>query len=550
MSASRPFRRAVRRTACGAVVAVAAVSVPLTSASAHAQPQRHVLLISIDGLHQTDLAQYTRSYPHSALADLVRGGESFTHAQTPIPSDSFPGMVGQVTGGNPKTTGIYYDVSYDHSLLPAGTTNCTTATPGTAINDDESADLDPSRLDAGQGLKGLPGSILKMTGTPISVLKASSFPVSPTTCRPVLPHNQLRVNTIFEVARQHGLRTAWSDKHAAYDILQGPSGTGIQDLFTPEINSDATGGHDWTNDNQLTQQYDGYKASAVLNEIDGFDHSRAHHVGTPAVFGLNFQSVSTAQKLALSGGKAGGYEADGVTPGPVLASALSFVNGKVGALLTELRKQHLDRTTTVILSAKHGQSPTKPSALLRIPDGPIMDGLNAAWAQDHPAAAPLVASSTNDDAMIIWLSDRSQAAADFAKAYLLNHDGTGNDVKGNPKAYRASGLTTVYAGKGAAAYFGTKVGDPRVPDLYAVATHGVVFTGKKSKLAEHGGADPQDRNVPLVISGPDVGRGTSSKTVETTQIAPTILRLLGLDPQALKAVQIEHTAVLPLDVRR
>jgi hypothetical protein len=33
--------------------------------------------------------------------------------------------------------------------------------------------------------------------------------------------------------------------------------------------------------------------------------------------------------------------------------------------------------------------------------------------------------------------------------------------------------------------------------------------------------------------------------VETTQIAPTILRLLGLDPDDLQAVRIEHTRVLP-----
>jgi hypothetical protein len=43
------------------------------------------------------------------------------------------------------------------------------------------------------------------------------------------------VNTVFEVLRNHGLRTAWSDKHPAYEILNGPSGKGIQDLFTPEI---------------------------------------------------------------------------------------------------------------------------------------------------------------------------------------------------------------------------------------------------------------------------------------------------------------------------
>jgi hypothetical protein len=555
MSASRPFRRTVRRSTVGAAAAAmamtvattAALTVPVDSASAHPRSQQQVLLLSVDGLHQADLVRYVDDHQDSALASLVRTGTSFTHAQTPVPSDSFPGMVGQVTGGNPKTTGIYYDVSYDHSLLAAGTTSCLGATPGAAINDDESADLDPSRLDAGQGLAGLPNSILQMTGAPISLLNTSSFPVDPATCKPVLPHSQLRVNTVFEVARQHGLRTAWADKHAAYDVLQGPSGTGIQDLFTPEINSDTGAGTDWTGDNAKTQQYDGYKATAVLNEIDGYDHGRSHQVGTPAIFGMNFQSVSTAEKLPTSGGQPGGYQTDGLSPGPVLASALSFVDGRVGALLRELKTQHLDKTTTVILSAKHGQSPTDPSALLRIPDGPILDGLDAGWAAGHPGAAPLVASATNDDAMIIWLSDRSAQAAAYAKDYLMHHDGTGNDIHGNPKAYTASGLRTVYAGPDAATYFGTKPGDTRVPDLYAIAQHGVVFTGKKGKIAEHGGADPQDRNVPLVVSGPHRERRVVNTAVETTQIAPTILQLLALDPKALQAVQIEETARLPLE---
>jgi hypothetical protein len=74
-----------------------------------------------------------------------------------------------------------------------------------------------------------------------------------------------------------------------------------------------------------------------------------------------------------------------------------------------------------------------------------------------------------------------------------------------------------------------------------------VFTGGTSKIAEHGGANPQDRNVPLVVSGGPVQvHGTATNWVETTQIAPTILALLGLDPNDLEAVRIEHTAVLPL----
>jgi hypothetical protein len=266
----------------------------------------------------------------------------------------------------------------------------------------------------------------------------------------------------------------------------------------------------------------------------------------PTLLGMNFQSVSTAQKLPLSGGKAGGYQADG-TPGPVLARALGFVDREVASMVAELTARHELTSTTIILSAKRGQSPVQPSALTRIPDAPILDGLNAAWAAKHPGAAPLVAQSTNDDAMIMWLSNRSQAAADFAKAYLLGHSGTGNDIDGNPKPYTASGLTTAYAGKDSAAFFGTKVGDPRVPDLYAFAQHGVVFTGGKSKIAEHGGADPQDRNVPLVVSGAATHAGNSSDaTVETTQIAPTILQLLGLSPRELQAVRAEGTKSLPL----
>jgi arylsulfatase A-like enzyme len=38
---------------------------------------------------------------------------------------------------------------------------------------------------------------------------------------------------------------------------------------------------------------------------------------------------------------------------------------------------------------------------------------------------------------------------------------------------------------------------------------------------------------------------TVSSPVETTQIAPTILESLGLDPNKLMAVQIEGTQVLP-----
>ena len=109
--------------------------------------------------------------------------------------------------------------------------------------------------------------------------------------QPLLPHQYLRVNTVFEVIHSAlpGSRTAWSDKHRAYDLVNGPSGTGVDDLFTPEINSntgvkngvivDATtapagaGLEDSTYRIVNTEAYDALKVGAILNEIAGKDSS-------------------------------------------------------------------------------------------------------------------------------------------------------------------------------------------------------------------------------------------------------------------------------------
>ena len=511
---------------------------------------QHVLLLSVDGLHQSDLDWYVNAHPHSALALLVHHGTSYTHAKTPVPSDSFPGMVAQATGGNPGTTGIYYDDTYNRALLPAGTTKCATATPGTEVAMTEAADRNPLALDAGQGLAGLPGSILSMTSHPEALLNPATLPVDPATCTPVFPHQYLRVNTIFEVAKSAGMVTAWADKHPAYEILSGPSGKGLTDLFTPEINSSTTApyvGADWTTDNAATQQYDGYKVQAVLNEIAGKDHSGSKVQAVPGIFGMNFQSVSTAEKLPTSDGLVGGYLAGGTVPGPLLTKALDFVNESVGRFESALTSHGLSARTTIIVSAKHGQSPTDPAALTRLPDGPILDALNAAWKKTHPVAADLVAFSTDDDIMQLWLSDHSQDAADFAKKFLSTYRATGNTITGAPRTLAAAGLSTIYAGREVAKYFGAAVSDPRYPDIFGLVQNGVVYTGGVKKIAEHGGAAAADRDVPLVMAKiSEHGRPRIITTaVETTQIAPTILAILGLDPLKLQAVRTEHTPVLP-----
>jgi len=555
-------RRILGATAALAVIS-GCVTIPAVAATSSNQ---HVLLISIDGMHQLDLTTYVKAHPGSTLAKLVNGGVEYTNVSTPFPSDSFPGMVGMVTGGNPKTTGIYYDVTFNNGLIdPAASKTavpaksvCTSTAVGANVAFDESLDKDSSRIDAGQGLPSIPSDILQMTGKPQTLINPTALPINPKTCTRVYPHQYLQSNTVFELAKAAGLRTAWSDKHPAYEILNGPSGTGVDDLFTPEINSNADANGDWTSQNSLTQQYDAYKVQAVLNEIKGYDHSGKTKTGVPAIYGMNFQSVSTAQKLPISGGQPGGYSANGQVPGPVVNSALAFVDASLGKFEAALKASGQDKNTTVIVTAKHGQSPMDYSALKRIDDGAIVDGMNAAWKSAHPTAAqPLVAASMDDDGMLLWFTqaDRNSTGFAFAQNFLKNYSGSGTGANGtakstdynkNPVAYTAAGLDKIYAGPAAAAFMGQKVATNRTPDVIGVVQHGVVYTGGTKKIAEHGGDAVQDRHVLLVVDGPNVNHGVNGSAVETTQIAPTIAQILGLNPQALTAVKAEHTHALTL----
>ncbi|GAA1968768.1 alkaline phosphatase family protein [Microbacterium deminutum] len=557
--------------AAALVVAVATVASP-AQANPTAAANRHVLLVSVDGLHQTDLSRYVSTHPHSAMAGMVAGGVEYTSARTSFPSDSFPGMLAQLTGATPGASGVYYDDSYNRTFFAPGTLDCSTATPGAEIPWTEGIDRsqNPITLDAGQGLTdaaltdlptntkaqtiastaAITAAALKMTATPQTLLSPAALPVDPHSCLPVYPSQYLTTNTVFEVARSHGLRTAWSDKHPAYEILNGPSGSGVQDLFTPEINSIAdNAGDDWTTDNALTQVYDSVKVQAILNQIDGYDHSRTHKVGTPAVFGMNFQTLSTAEKLPLSDGLAGGYLAGGA-PGPLVARALDYVDAQLGRMLEQIARDGMAGQFTVIVSAKHGQSPIDQSTLRRVDDSAIITALDAAWTAQHPGAAPLVAFSLDDDGMLFWLSDRSAQALAFAKSFLLTHTAPANTVTDPKGTYSttvaSSGLTSVAVGAAADALFRATPGDSHAPDLVGIAQIGVVYTGGVKKIAEHGGAAPADRDVALVVAGTSVPHGKVIGTpVQTTQIAPSILRLLGINPRELQAVRTQGTATLP-----
>ena len=87
--------------------------------------------------------------------------------------------------------------------------------------------------------------------------------------------------------------------------------------------------------------------------------------------------------------------------------------------------------------------------------------------------------------------------------------------------------------------------DPRSPDIIVTPNIGVTYSGSTSMIGDHGGFAHDDTNVVLLVANPSFKAQTVSNAVTTTQVAPTMLRALGLNPSLLDAVRIEGTAVLP-----
>ena len=468
----------------------------LTSASAQTMPQvKHVLLISVDGLHEQDLRLFVASHPDSALSALSKRGLTYSQARSSLPSDSFPGLLALVTGGTPKSTGVYYDDSYDRKLAAPGS-DCKVI--GTEVVYDESADKDPGALDAGGGLD------------------PAKLPRDPANgCTPLYPHSFLRVNTVFEVATAAGLPTAWADKHPAYDLIQGPSGKGVADLYTPEINNASNP----TDSVGATSAYDALKVGALLNQIGGKTSGGAAG-SVPAIFGMNFQALSVAQKTA-------GYADASGKPGADVATAMNFVDASLGLMVNALKAKGLFDSTLIVVSAKHGQSPIDRSSLKIVDSKALAAAIQAA----SPAG---IAQLTTDSVGLVWLKDGTQAGAVAA-------------ALSTPASKAALSINRILSGAELRAQFGDPATDSRVPDVVVIPMQGVIYTKPSAtKVAEHGGFSDDDTHVALLLSAPGLSAATITTPVTTTQVAPTLLTALGLDPKKLQAVQQEGTPVLPL----
>ena len=544
-------------------ISACATSLALADDDGHDRSHsRHVLLISIDGMHALDFQNCVANQTCPNLAALGATGIDYRRTSTSKPSDSFPGLMAIVTGGTPKLVGAYYDAAFDRVLAPpaADTGNgvlhgaCSIGQPnGTRTEYEEGVEFDQTKLNGGAPNAGL-------TDGGVAAIDPQKLPRDPFKgCAPVYPWNFIRANTIFGVVHAAGGFTAWSDKHGVYAAVSGPTGTAVpsnvDDYYSPEVNSNpvplpgvktATGldcskvninGGDWTGDFDNIKCYDQLKVNAVLNWIDGKNHLGTANAVVPALFGMNFQAVSVGQKLIESGVK-GGYTDAAGTPTPSMAGEIKFVDGAIGQFVSELKRNRLYDSTTIVITAKHGQSPIDTHRFFPIPGHSGANGtppskiLGSAFLSDSQLNQ---IGPTEDDVSLLWLNPGTSTTDAVA---LLENNAA------------AAGIGQILYGPSLATAFNTpglpsEGGDPRTPDIIVLPNVGVVYTGSTKKQAEHGGFALDDTNVMLLVSNPSLQARIVTTFVETTQVAPTVLKTLGLDPNKLDAVRKEGTASLP-----
>jgi hypothetical protein len=560
--------KANRLVLAGAAVAVTLLSttygMAADTSTVGSAKIKHVLLLSIDGMHAVDfyncshgIAGANGGSPYCPnMAALSHTAINYVATSSSKPSDSAPGLMALVSGGTPRTTGIYYDVAFDRTLDGPETTTgtglaaapCTPyATPtGTTTDNDQGIDIDDTKLNGGA-----PGHALTDgTAASIDPKKLSRNPAAG--CAPVYPWNFIRTNTIFGVIHAAGGYTAWIDKHPSYAMVAGPGGTGLDDYYAPEVDSnvvalpgiktsqgascatvrDATVSS-WNASFEDIQCYDALRVDALLNEIAGKSHNGSRAV-TPAIMGMNFQAVYTGESVSEPSAGNGGYQNAAALPSAELLQEIESVDISIGDIINALKDRDIYDDTLIIITAKHGGSPIDPTRYVADGANTPATLLGTRIPLSESPLNPTGIGATEDDVSVLWLNKGESVTS---AVELLEQNAAG------------IGLGQIYYGPTLALNYnvgGWAPGqDPRTPDIIVTPNVGVTYSGSTTMIADHGGFAHDDTNVMLLVAHPGFKAQIVSAETATTQVAPTILKALGLDPAALDAVRAEGTPALP-----
>ena len=285
----------------------------------------------------------------------------------------------------------------------------------------------------------------------------------------------------------------------------------------------------------------------------------------PAILGMNFQTVSVAEKVDSPehGDQGTGRHLHGGSDRARRLLARHDDAAPAAGQRVRLRQRPTEadgrddpgRRPGLLDGEHHHREartvPQDPLELKRIADGPIIDAINAAWTaqtgdQNEPdrrrhRRRPVAELPVGQD----------EAAANFVKAYLWNHSATAvlysNDgTNRGTEQVAHSGLAKIYAGHQAAKFFGVPYSDPRYPDVFGRVQVASVYTGGYEDRRARRRQPRRPRRAAARLRARD-GLACAGQTLGSRR--PRWHRrssqLLGLNPNALKAVQEEGTKVLP-----
>jgi arylsulfatase A-like enzyme len=190
----------------------------------------------------------------------------------------------------------------------------------------------------------------------------------------------------------------------------------------------------------------------------------------------------------------------------------------------------------IVITAKHGQSPIDPNRYVpqtKVGTSPATLLSNAGFIPDSESTNGNGIGPTEDDVSLLWLKNSSDT------------DASVKILEANASAATGIALGQIFYGSSLAINYNDPTKDPRTPDIIVTPNVGVTYSGSTAKQAEHGGFGHDDTNVILLLSHSSFRPSTVRAEVGTVQVAPTILKALGIDPSALDAVRIEGTSVLP-----
>ena len=451
-------------------------------------PAARVLLLSVDGLHAVDLANWVAGHPKSALAELSKRGVTYTNAHSTAASPG-AGLISIATGGTAISTGFVTDDGFDRALAPPSP-DCKKT--GSAIE-----------LDGGMDAGGEPG------------LDSLKYPRDAKRgCTPIPPHALMRVNTIFEVVHEKIGPTAWVGENATTtDMLRGPSGQGIDDSCgVARVSKVAS-------EDKAVHDADEARVASVLHWIDGEDCTGKTEFKVPALFGMSFASVANAQSTAGMG-----YVDTLGTPSVGLTKSLTYVDAAIGRMVQRLKTAKLYESTWIFVTSPYGQAPMDARRVRHVALADVQavaDGIRPG----------LVAHVSGGDVAMIWLKDTAKTDA-VAKAY-------------GERAV-ALGIADIHSGARIALTLNAPTRDSRMPDIILQPELGVLWGAPDDKaVAGYGGTLDEDTHVALLVSGAQLTGRYDPTWVPTTQLAPLLLRALGMEKFDLQALHLEHSPALP-----